>query len=98
MGGRSSLDRDAVHLDSSHIDEPAPTVSTAGRQIGEPDLIYLAQVRLLDPRSPRHHAVDVETQPANRIQQPGTPEERTELIANSLCRKSVEFADGAPSV
>src|SRR5437763_16819601 len=48
---RLTLDRTSIHVNPSDVDEAAPSVSAAGHQIGEANLVDLAQVRLLHPSS-----------------------------------------------
>ena len=70
------LDRNSIDVNPSDVDEAAPAMAASGHQIGEPDLVHLAQVRLLDPAAGfrrllslgvnRRDGVDVEPQPADR--------------------------------
>src|SRR5436190_13601777 len=71
-----ALDRTSIHVNPSDVDEAAPAMSASRHQIGEADLVHLAQIGLLDPASDLRRLLplgvhgrdrrDVEPQPANR--------------------------------
>src|ERR1051325_4831538 len=73
---RLTLDRTSIHVNPSDVHESAPSVSASRHQIGEADLVDLAQIGLLDPapglrgllplRVDGRHRRDVELQPADR--------------------------------
>src|SRR5215208_1540769 len=60
----SALHWPPEHLDASDVHETSPPMAAAGQQIGEANLVNLAQIRLLHIRlATRHHTRDVERQP-----------------------------------
>src|SRR3954471_20655997 len=73
---RLTLDRASIYVNPSDVYKSGPPVPAAGHEIGEPDFVDLAQIRLLDPAADlgsfltlgvnRRHRRDVETQPAHR--------------------------------
>ena len=76
----------AEHLEPRHVDEASPPVAAPRQEVGEADLVDLAQIRFLDIRLARV---------ATRVMSSGS--HRTLAIANSDWRNSVELLDGAPS-
>src|SRR5688572_27595688 len=58
----------AIDLDLPDVHEAAPPVAAARQEVGEADLVNATEVRRLDPGAARHHAIDVESEPAHRRQ------------------------------
>src|SRR6185503_16069086 len=61
----SALDRPAVDLDACHVRVSAGAVPAAREEVGEADLVDLAQVGVRNPAAHRYHAIDVELQPTH---------------------------------
>src|ERR1051326_7092746 len=61
--GRVPLNRFAVDFDPAHIHISAVTVTAAGDQIGEPDLVHLTEVYGIQQIAPRVDLIDVQLYP-----------------------------------
>src|SRR6185295_18718050 len=71
-----ALDRTSIYVNPSDVYEATPAMSASGHQIGEADLVHLAQVGFLDPATSLRRLLplgmhgrdrrDVELQPADR--------------------------------
>jgi hypothetical protein len=62
--GTIARDRLAVDLEPTEIGVSAVAMATAGHQIGEPDLVDLAEIDLIEPSATRDDFVDIKLDPA----------------------------------